>query len=107
MGLLDGILGGVVGAGMTELVHGVIEKHGGVSGMVAELQAKGLGEAAKSWVGLGPNAAISPDQIHQVLGSDMVTQLAGKFGVSPDLVASKLAELLPQAIDKMTPDGKA
>ena len=105
MGLLDGLLGGVVGAEMATLVNGVIEKHGGIGGMVSEMQSKGLGDAAKSWIGLGPNAPISADQIHQILGSDTVTSMASKFGMSPDDLAAKLSQVLPQAIDKLTPNG--
>jgi uncharacterized protein YidB (DUF937 family) len=105
MGILDGFLGGVVGAEVTNLVNGVIEKHGGVGGMLAELKSQGLGNAVQSWVGLGPNQSISGDQITAALGSDTVRQLAAKFGMSPDLVASKLSEVLPGAIDKLTPHG--
>lgn len=43
MGLLDGVLGGVVGAAMVNVVNGLIEKHGGVQGIVKEFETKGLG----------------------------------------------------------------
>jgi hypothetical protein len=36
MGLFDGLLGGVVGAEMATVVNGLIEKHGGVQGIVAQ-----------------------------------------------------------------------
>jgi hypothetical protein len=55
MGLLDGLIGGVVGGELASLANGLIEKHGGISGMVSELQAKGLGGAVQSWVSNGPN----------------------------------------------------
>ena len=47
MGMFDGILGGIVGAEMATVVNHLIEKHGGVSGIVSELQQKGLGETVK------------------------------------------------------------
>ena len=65
----------------------------------------GLGGIAKSWVGSGPNQPISSAQLQQVLGSDTVAQLAGKLNVSPQDLLNKLSELLPQHVDKMTPDG--
>jgi uncharacterized protein YidB (DUF937 family) len=105
MGLFDGILGGVIGAEMTNIVSHVIEQHGGVSGMMAELQAKGLGDAAKSWVGMGANDPMTASQVHDVLGSDKVADLAAKFGLSPDDLAAKLSQILPQAMDKLTPNG--
>jgi uncharacterized protein YidB (DUF937 family) len=105
MGMFDGVLGGVVGAEMATVVHGLIEKHGGLQGIVAQLEQQGLGNTVKSWVGTGPNQPISPDQVHQVFGSDMVKELAAKVGLSPDVLAGKLSQILPQAIDKLTPNG--
>jgi uncharacterized protein YidB (DUF937 family) len=105
MGMFDGLLGGVVGAEMATVVNGLIEKHGGVQGIVAQLEQQGLGNTVKSWVGTGANQSITPDQIHQVFGSDMVKELAAKVGLSPDVLASKLSQVLPQAIDKLTPAG--
>ncbi len=105
MGFLDGILGGVVGAELTSLVSGVIERHGGVSGLVAQFEQQGLGHVVQSWVGTGANLPVNADQIHQVLGSTTVTQLAAKFGLNPQDLAQKLAQILPQAVDKMTPGG--
>ena len=55
MGLLDGILGGVVGGEMVSVVNGLIEKHGGVQGIVKQFEQQGLGETVKSWVGTGAN----------------------------------------------------
>ncbi len=105
MGLLDGVLGGVVGAAMVNVVNGLIEKHGGVQGIVKEFETKGLGETVKSWVSTGPNQPISPDQVHSVLGSDLLNQLAAKSGLSIDELKQKLAHVLPTAIDKLTPGG--
>jgi len=105
MGLLDGIIGGVLGAGMTNIVNDLIEKHGGVSGIVSELQAKGLGGTVQSWVGTGANEPVSGDQLHQALGGPAVSQLAAKFGISPEDLMGKLAEVLPGAVDKLTPNG--
>jgi uncharacterized protein YidB (DUF937 family) len=105
MGLFDGLLGGVVGAEVTNLVTGVIQSHGGVQGLVAQFEKQGLGGVVGSWVGTGANQPISADQLHQVLGSDMVTQMAQKFGLNPQDLLQKLAANLPQAVDKLTPGG--
>jgi uncharacterized protein YidB (DUF937 family) len=106
MGLMDGFLGGVVGAEMATVVNRVIQQHGGVQGIVAQLEQHGLGETVRSWVGTGPNLPVSPQQIHQALGPDTINALAQKLGVPPEVVASKLSEVLPQAIDQATPEGK-
>jgi uncharacterized protein YidB (DUF937 family) len=105
MGMFDGILGGVVGAEMATVVNGLIQKHGGVQGIVSQLEQQGLGGTVRSWIADGTNQPISPDQIHQAFGSDTVKELAAKAGLSPDALAAKLSQVLPQAIDKLTPGG--
>jgi uncharacterized protein YidB (DUF937 family) len=106
MGLFDGVLGGIVGAGMVTVVNGIIEKHGGLQGVVSEFENKGLGATVQSWVGTGPNQAITPDQVHTALGPDLLRQLSEKSGLSVEDLKQKLAQILPQAIDHLTPDGR-
>ena|ERR1700690_34220 len=105
MGLLDGLLGGAIGAEMATVVNGLIEKHGGISGIVSQFEQQGLGDTVRSWVGVGDNKPISPDQVHQALGADTVKELAEKMGIAPDQLAAKLAEVLPKAVDHLTPGG--
>ena len=106
MGLLDGILGGAIGAAMVTAVNSLIEKHGGLKGLVNDLEQKGLGPAVQSWIGTGENQSIAPNQVNQALGSDTLKELAAKTGMSSDELAAKLAEFLPKAVDKLTPQGK-
>ncbi|MEK6670895.1 MAG: YidB family protein [Nitrospirota bacterium] len=54
----------------------------------------------------GTNLPVTPDQIKQGLGGDFLSQLAGKAGVSPDAESAQLSSLLPDLIDKVTPNGK-
>ena len=105
MGLLDGMLGGIVGAGMVSVVNGIIEKHGGLQGVVSEFEKNGLGPTVSSWVGTGPNQPISPDDLHRALGPDLLQQLSAKSGLSVQDLTQKLAQILPQAVDKLTPGG--
>jgi uncharacterized protein YidB (DUF937 family) len=105
MGLLDGVLGGVVGGEMATVVSGLIEKHGGVQGIVAQLEQQGLGGTVRSWIGDGANQPISADQVHAAFGSDVIAGLAAKVGLNPQDLAQKLAQVLPQAINHLTPGG--
>ena len=105
MGLLDGVLGGIVGAGMVSVVSDIIDRHGGLNGVVNQFQRQGFGDTVKSWVGTGQNMPIAPDELHKALGPDTMNQLAAKLGMTPDELATKLSTALPQAIDKLTPDG--
>ncbi len=105
MGLFDGLLGGIVGAGMVSVVSGIIEKHGGLQGVVSEFERNGLGPTVKSWVGTGPNQPISPEDLHKALGPDLLQQLSEKSGLSVAELTQKLSQILPQAVDKLTPGG--
>jgi len=106
MGMFDGILGGVIGAGATTLLNSYLEKQGGLQGVVAQFEKSGYGDTMKSWISQGQNLPITADQIHQALGSDKVKELAAKMGLPADKIVEMLAQHLPQAIDKVTPDGK-
>lgn len=106
MGMFDGILGGIIGASATKLLDSYLEKQGGLQGVVAQFEKTGLGDTMKSWISPGQNLPITADQIHKALGSDMVKGLAAKMGLPADKIAEMLAQHLPHAIDKVTPDGK-
>jgi uncharacterized protein YidB (DUF937 family) len=106
MSLLDGLLGGAVGAEMATVVNSFIQQHGGVQGIAAQLEKQGLGATVQSWISSGANQPISPDQVHQVFGSGALAQLAAKAGMNPQELAQKLSQVLPTAIDKLTPEGR-
>lgn len=78
---------------------------GGVAGLVQAFQKNGLTDIVNSWVGTGQNLPVSAQQIKQGLGGDLLNQLAAKAGLSPDVASSQLAGLLPNLIDKLTPNG--
>jgi uncharacterized protein YidB (DUF937 family) len=103
--MFDGLLGGIVGAGMVSVVNGILEKHGGLQGVVSEFERNGLGPTVQSWVGTGANQPISPDDVHRAVGPDLLQQLADKSGMSVQELTQKLSQVLPQAVDRMTPGG--
>jgi len=105
MGLLDGVLGGLVGGGLAAAVGKLIDENGGVAGLVSKFEKGGLGAVAQSWVGTGANAPVSGNQVHNVFGPNLIQQLAAKAGMSPEDLANKLSEILPGVVDKMTPGG--
>ena len=90
---------------MVSVVNGIIEQHGGLQGMVGQFERNGLGATVKSWVGTGPNQPISPEEVQKALGPDLLRQLSEKSGLSMEDLAQKLAQVLPKAVDTLTPDG--
>jgi uncharacterized protein YidB (DUF937 family) len=99
------------GGDQLNLITGVLEMlnkggQGGLAGLVQACQSKGLGDIVSSWISTGPNAPIAASQIKEVLGDERIGQLAGKIGLTPDALSTKLAEMLPGAVDNLTPEGK-
>jgi uncharacterized protein YidB (DUF937 family) len=79
---------------------------GGLGGLINAFQRNGMGDQMQSWIGTGQNMPISPDQLQQVLGQGTIGQIAQQLGLSPQASASGLSELLPQLIDRLTPNGQ-
>ena len=79
---------------------------GGVQGLIQSFQQGGLGDIVNSWVSSGQNLPISAEQIQSVLGGSGLQELAAKLGISPAQASGSLAEMLPQMVDKMTPNGE-
>lgn len=57
------------------------------------------------WIGNGQNLPITAEQLQQVLGSDVVKQLAARFNIPVDQLAKVLAQQLPAAVDHASPNG--
>ena len=104
------VIAKVQGGASNPLAGGLLQmiqnQPGGLQGLVQSFRDKGLGGLVSSWVGTGPNAEVTSDQIHQVFGSDQVKALAAKAGISPDIAGSAIALLLPTIVDKLTPNGQ-
>ena len=105
MGLFDGLLGGIIGAEMATVVNGLIVRHGGVQGMVDQLRSGGIGPTVNSWINEGPNAAVAPEEVHRAFGEKTINELAAEHGMSPEEMAQKLSQVLPHAVDALTPEG--
>lgn len=108
MGLLDSILGAAGGGGGAAGAIGDLlgAQEGGLGGLIGAFEKSGLGGVAGSWVGKGENLPISAEQIETVLSSGMIADFANKMGIDPKMAAGTLAQVLPQVIDQLTPDGQ-
>jgi uncharacterized protein YidB (DUF937 family) len=78
----------------------------GLGELVEHFTKAGQGEAAKSWVGTGPNAPITDSQLEKTLGSDLIETLTRQTGLSREELLVRLSKVLPEAVDKMTPEGR-
>ena len=135
MGLLDSVLGRVLGgAGQQQaggagaliaIVAGMLANSapggagsaaggggnggnggsGGLGGLLEQFQRSGLGDVMKSWIGAGQNQPISPDELGGVLGEDMLGKLTQQTGMNQGDLLGQLSQMLPQMVDRATPDG--
>ena len=101
---MDGKRPGAVGATVVTALQSVIQQHGGVQGVVSQLEQQGLGNTVRSWVASGPNQPISPEQVNSAFGG-VINQIAAKTGMTPQELTAKIAQHLPAAIDHLTPQG--
>ena len=115
MGLLDSLVGELGGSlegnagahqDLLQGVMGMFANSGGLAGLASAFQQGGLGNLVTSWISTGQNLPISAAQITQVLGSDQIGQLAAKVGLSPQAASASLAQLLPNLVDRITPNGQ-
>jgi uncharacterized protein YidB (DUF937 family) len=105
--VLAGLLSGGQG-GMQQAPQGGAQGSGpgGLGGLISAFQQAGLGDVMQSWINQGPNQSISPDQLHNVLGPGQAQAMANNAGMPLQDFLTQLSQHLPQAVDKMTPDGK-
>ena len=111
--MVKGLLGKVLGGGssqnpLMDIVMGLITnpQSGGLQGLIQTFKEKGLGDAMSSWISTEKNQPVSGDQIQNALGGNLIQQIAEKLGSSKSEVSGGLANLLPDMIDKLTPNGK-
>ena len=106
MGLLDSVVGSLTagnaqgGNGLLDTVIQLIQNQpGGLAGLVQSFQQGGLADVVNSWVSTG-------QQLASVLGSGPLQDIAAQLGVSPEQASGSLADLLPQIVDQLTPNGQ-
>ncbi len=115
MNILNKVMGALGGGGdnsqLMSVVMGMLngnenEEGNAMGNLLEQFQQGGLGDAVQSWLGSGENMPISAEQLSSVFGSDKIAEIAQQAGVSTDDISGQLADLLPQAVDKLTPDGQ-
>jgi uncharacterized protein YidB (DUF937 family) len=97
LGNLGGMLGGAGAGGLLS---------GGIGELLERFNLNGQGETAQSWINSGPNKEISPQQLKQAIGSDVLEKLEQQTGLSQEELLARLSRELPTAVDKYTPDGR-
>jgi uncharacterized protein YidB (DUF937 family) len=95
-GGVGGLLGGGAGGGIL----------GGLGGLLAGLRGHGLGQHVDSWVAPGPNHPISPQELEHGFDPQELDEAATRAGTDRTTLLQELSAMLPQAVDRMTPQGR-
>lgn len=82
-----------------------VQRNGGIGAVLDRFRQHGYGAQANSWVASGPNQRLAADDVSAVVGADELSRLAQHLGVDRQQVAGGLAEILPQVVDQVTPNG--
>lgn len=112
MGLLDTLLGSLSGTSapgqspLAAIALQLIQQNGGLPGIISKFEQGGFAAQAGSWVGTGANLPVTGAQLQEVLGSGSIGQIAQQLGLSHGEASSNLAQMLPQIIDRLTPNGQ-
>jgi uncharacterized protein YidB (DUF937 family) len=101
LGGLLGNIGGMLGGGGP---GGFL--NGGLGELLERFKQNGHGDAAQSWINAGPNKEVSPPELKQAIGPDVLEALEKQTGLSQEELLTRLSRELPSAVDKYTPDGR-
>ena len=91
---------------MVQAAVSAIEQQGGIGALAQRFHEKGLGGVVQSWISTGQNQPVDGQQIQNVLGGGQLDALAERFGIPKETLSSGLAQVLPQVVDKLTPNGQ-
>jgi uncharacterized protein YidB (DUF937 family) len=97
LGQLKSSLGGASGGGIVS---------GGLGELVDRFKQSGQSETADSWVKTGPNKPVTPAQLEQAIGPEVLDTLSKQTGLSRQELVARLCRELPDAVDKYTPQGQ-
>lgn len=80
-------------------------ENGGFAGFLGLFENAGLGDTVSSWVTSGDNAELSNEQVKSALGEERIAEIAGQANVDQTAATSALGYMIPNVVDRLTPDG--
>ena len=83
-----------------------VQRNGGIGAVLDKFKKKGFGRHAQSWVSTGANDLLLASDVNNVVGSEELSRLARQLGVPEDEIADGFGEILPEVVDKLSPDGQ-
>lgn len=79
---------------------------GGLSDLLSRFTNPVHSAKAKTWVDTGPNGDLGPEDLEEVLDPETMADLMQQTGLGRSELLQRLSAVLPEAVDKMTPQGR-
>jgi len=93
-------------AALMPLVLSWIQRNGGLSGALGKLGNMGFGQQAQSWMSAQDlNDNVDPNEIDKIFDHEEIKRVAQDTGADETEVRQGLAELLPEVVNQLTPNG--
>jgi outer membrane protein OmpA-like peptidoglycan-associated protein/uncharacterized protein YidB (DUF937 family) len=100
-----GISGGNASTLLSSVLTYINDQGTGLRGVLDRFKLAGLGDSVSSWLS-GTPKAISAENVESALGSNTVSTIASRAGLSTATTASALAFVLPKIVQRMAPGGQ-
>jgi uncharacterized protein YidB (DUF937 family) len=91
-GILDQVSKGVSGTALGDVLD--------------RFRNAGAGSKVDSWVSSGPNQPVEPQEVEAAIDDETLSSLSQQTGLSREELIARITRDLPEAVDKMTPNGE-
>ena len=91
-GILDQLASGVSGTALGDVLD--------------RFRDGSAGSKVDSWVRTGPNLPMKAEDVVSAIDEETLSSLSQQTGLSRDELVARIMHDLPEAVDRMTPDGK-
>ncbi|GAF52598.1 YidB family protein [Psychrobacter sp. JCM 18900] len=97
---------GMLVAALMPMVLSWIKRNGGLSGALSKITGMGYEGQAGSWMSNNEaNDNLDPNEINRLFDENEIQQVAAHTGANETEVRQGLAELLPEVMNQLTPNG--
>ena len=97
---------GMLIAALMPMVLSWIKRNGGLSGALSKITGMGYDNQARSWMSnQEANDNLDPNEITRLFDESEIQQVAAHTGANEMEVRQGLAELLPEVMNQLTPNG--
>ena len=97
---------GMLVAALMPMILSWIQRNGGLSGALSQITGMGHEQQARSWMSNSEhNDNLDPNEISRLFDDNEIQQVAAHTGANDSEVRQGLAELLPEIMNQLTPNG--